>query len=217
MTESCDPVRQGVNIGIINFALGPFTMSNPIITQGMTPDIDCWQKTWAFAASAHATQTMPGSANAYLQHLGAVTFEIIAANQHTAIENLDLAIQCAMLHDTIEDQGISHAQLHDTFGLAVADGVLALSKRADLTKAEAMDDSLARIRQQPRAIWCVKLADRVSNLSNVPDHWSREKAEKYALEATKILEALGEAHAGLAERLKQRIAHYSSSVQVKAD
>ncbi|MEN3371965.1 hypothetical protein [Dechloromonas sp. ZS-1] len=71
-----------------------------------------------------------------------------------------------------------------------------------------MADSLARIRQQPQAVWCVKMADRISNLSNIPEHWTDEKAAKYSREAEAILLALGDAHAHLAERLKQRISRY---------
>lgn len=174
----------------------------------VTSGIDAWQPTWAFAARIHAAQTMPGSSHSYLQHLGAVTMEILSANQMLSIDNLDLAVQCAMLHDTIEDQGLSYEELSNNFGSQVADGVMALTKRADLPKADAMADSLARIRQQPKAVWCVKMADRVSNLSNIPEHWTEEKAAKYSREAEAILLALGDAHVHLAERLKQRIARY---------
>ena len=177
-------------------------------TKPVTTGIDAWQSTWAYAARIHSKQTMPGSNNSYLQHLGAVTLEILSANQVQAIDNLELAIQCAMLHDTIEDQEISHGELSSTFCTSVADGVMSLTKRTDLPKAEAMADSLTRIRQQPQAVWCVKMADRISNLSNIPEHWTDEKAAKYSREAEAILLALGDAHPYLAERLKQRISRY---------
>lgn len=171
--------------------------------------IDAWLPAWIFAAEAHAQQTMPGSKRPYLQHLGHVTMEVLQAHAHQAVPDLNLALMCAALHDAIEDQGVSHAVLAQKFGPAVADGVLALSKRGDLPKTEAMADSLARIRMQPVSVWCVKLADRVSNLSSPPPaHWSSEKALAYAREGETILAALGEAHVYLAARLRQKIDSY---------
>ena len=54
---------------------------------------------------------MPGSDNSYLQHLGNVAMEVVAAHQAIALGDLDLAVQCAMLHDSIEDQSVSYEQL----------------------------------------------------------------------------------------------------------
>jgi GTP diphosphokinase / guanosine-3',5'-bis(diphosphate) 3'-diphosphatase len=183
---------------------------NPDQAKPVNSGIDAWLPTWAFAARVHANQTMPGSSHSYLQHLGAVTMEILSAHQTLSVDDLDLAVKCAMLHDTIEDQGVSYEELSNNFGPQVADGVMALTKRADFSKAEAMVDSLARIRQQPQAVWCVKMADRISNMSNIPAHWNEKKVEKYRLEAESILLALGDAHAHLAERLKQRITAISN-------
>ena len=65
----------------------------------------------------------------------------------------DLAVQCALLHDVIEDAGISCEKLAAEFGPAVSDGVLALSKNNILkSKQEKMADSLARIKAQPKEI-----------------------------------------------------------------
>ena len=137
--------------------------------------------------------------------------EIFNAHAVEAVGNLALATQCAILHDSIEDQGITHAELARRFGLAVADGVLALSKNSSLPKAEAMTDSLARIRTQPREVWCVKLADRISNLHGAPAHWSGEKRATYRAEAQQILNALGAAHSTLAARLATKIASYPNT------
>lgn len=175
------------------------------------PAIARWRQTWVFAARVHREQLVPdGDAN-YLQHLGAVTLEILAAHLDQPLPDLDLAVQCAMLHDTMEDQDVAYDTLVQAFGPAVADGVRALSKRADLPKDQAMADSLARIRSQPQAVWCVKLADRITNLHGVPLHWGADKIERYRQEARQILQALGEAHAGLAQRLEKRIAAYPNT------
>lgn len=38
-----------------------------------------------------------------------------------------------------------------------------------------MQDSLRRIKSQPREVWMVKMADRITNLQPPPGHWSEEK------------------------------------------
>jgi (p)ppGpp synthase/HD superfamily hydrolase len=167
-----------------------------------------WESAWLFASEVHLGQTVPGTEISYLRHLGAVVSEIHCAHRHEPLEDLDLAVLCAILHDTIEDQGVSREMLALRFGIGVADGVQALSKRPDLPKAEAMADSLARIRAQPRAVWCVKLADRICNLNGAPAHWTPDKIRRYQDEARTILAALGEAHPWLAGRLQARIEAY---------
>ncbi|MGE0205779.1 MAG: HD domain-containing protein [Hyphomicrobiaceae bacterium] len=173
--------------------------------------IERWRPAWMFAGEAHRSQLVPGGAANYLAHLGAVTMEILAAHLVEPLEDLDLAVQCAILHDTIEDQGITHAVLEGRFGTDVADGVQALSKDPDLSKAEGMRDSLARIQSQPRSVWCVKLADRITNLHGVPAHWTPEKIAFYRDEAIAIHAALGSAHRHLASRLEARIQRYPDS------
>lgn len=169
---------------------------------------EAWIKAWCYAAQVHARQPFPGSDMPYLVHLGMVAMEVLAAHAQEPIDGIDTAMQCAILHDAMEDQAVAHAALVAEFGLAVADGVAALSKSPELSKAEAMADSLARIRQQPRAVWCVKLADRISNLQAPPHYWPPEKISAYRQEAGVILDALGEAHGYLAQRLVAKIAAY---------
>lgn len=168
-----------------------------------------WLAAWHFAAQVHNAQRVPGTDLPYLKHLGMVAMEIFSAHAVAPVGDLGLAVRCAILHDTIEDQSVRHEELVDRFGPAVEDGVLALSKSPDLPKAEAMTDSLRRIQAQPREVWCVKLSDRISNLHTAPDHWTPEKCATYRAEAQQILDALGPAHAVLAERLAAKIAAYS--------
>ena len=47
--------------------------------------------------------------------------------------------------------------------------------------------------------------DRITNLEPPPAHWTLVKREAYVQEARTIQEALGTAHEGLAERLRQKI------------
>lgn len=169
---------------------------------------EAWLGAWNFAAHAHRMQKLPGSELPYLVHLGAVSMEILVAHQQRAFERLSLAAQCALLHDTLEDTDTEEHELITKFGADVAAGVRALTKSATLPKADAMVDSLRRIRMQPMEIWAVKLADRITNLAPPPPHWTGEKITAYREEAQTILDALGDGHETLAARLAKRIAAY---------
>jgi (p)ppGpp synthase/HD superfamily hydrolase len=133
------------------------------------------------------------------------------ALQYEDKEDLDvnLALHCAILHDTVEDTSLTQEELEKQFGLSIAAGVMALTKNDSLnSKSEKMLDSLHRICQQPREVWMVKMADRIVNLQPPPFHWSKEKKQKYREEAVIIYEHLKEASEYLADRLLQKINQY---------
>ena len=175
-----------------------------------TWDQEKYLQAWNFAAIAHINQKMPGSQISYLRHLSSVAMEGMAAiAQDDNIENPNLLVQCAILHDTIEDTKVTFVDLEKEFGLSVAQGVQALTKDESLpTKEAQMRDSLARIQQQPPEIWMVKLGDRITNLQRPPHYWQPEKIKCYHQEAILILENLGDANDYLAQRLEQKIAAY---------
>jgi (p)ppGpp synthase/HD superfamily hydrolase len=161
-----------------------------------------------FAAERHHAQRLPDSEFPYLVHVVSVAAETIAALVPGV--DADLAVTCALLHDTIEDTPTTHAELADRFGIAVADGVLALSKDSTLPKAERMADSLRRIVAQPHAVWMVKLADRITNLDEPPSSWVVDKRRAYRAEAIVIADALGAASPALEGRLRARITAYAA-------
>lgn len=169
---------------------------------------DAWLQAWHFAAHAHREQKLPGNDLPYLVHVAAVAMEIFAAHQQTAFRRPIVAVQCALLHDVLEDTATAESELLATFGPEVTAGVRALTKDTSLSKQDSMLDSLRRIQMQPFEIWAVKLADRITNLATPPSHWSAEKVARYRSEAQLIFDTLRDAHAGLAARLANRIAGY---------
>jgi (p)ppGpp synthase/HD superfamily hydrolase len=168
---------------------------------------DNYIKAYKFAAHAHQGQLYPGTEISYIMHLSFVSMEILGT---LSVEecNGDFALQCSILHDTIEDTGTTFEQLKSEFGLTVALGVRALTKNASLPKHEQMQDSLQRIKEQPREIWMVKLADRITNLQAPPPHWQQDKIIQYREEAIKIYETLKDASEFLAARLASKIENY---------
>ncbi len=178
---------------------------------GKAGGITFWhQKAYAtayqFAAEAHKGQLLPGSDLPYIVHVTLVAMEIMASLQFERQHDGELAIQCALLHDVIEDTAVTYEQVAETFGKRVADGVLALSKNKCLEKTAQMEDSLLRIRQQMPEIRMVKLADRIINLQPpFPSHWNKEKIFRYRQKAITIYKALKDASPYLSLRLRMMI------------
>lgn len=164
-----------------------------------------------FAAEAHQCigQTVPGTDIPYFYHVSLVAIEVMNALSLEDAHDGDLAVQCALLHDVLEDTPATALQLAAQFGPVVTAGVQALTKDAVIAdKGARMRDSLKRIRQQPRAVWMVKLADRIVNLQPPPDDWNAAKVDQYRQEAREILHSLGAASPVLADRLTDKIRSY---------
>ena len=170
-------------------------------------DQDLFKRALDFAARAHGAQQVPGSGFPYVVHVTKVATEVMLACQDGGLEP-NLAMACALLHDTVEDAGVALPVLEQEFGPAVALGVQALTKDPALPKAQRMADSLRRIRHQPREVWAVKLADRVSNLEPPPPDWSLDKRRAYLAEAHLILEALRGGSPALEARLLTKASLY---------
>ncbi len=168
---------------------------------------ETYQATIQFAAQQHAdiNQTIPGTDLPYVVHLSNVAMEILVAAGQSESFNTGFAVQLALLHDVLEDTDATFEELSKRFGKAVAEGVMALTKNAEFPKDERMADSLKRIRQQPREVWAVKLADRITNLQQPPHFWTPEKIEKYRQEATMILKELRGGNPYLENRLQSKL------------
>jgi (p)ppGpp synthase/HD superfamily hydrolase len=174
---------------------------------------DEYIRAYHFAARAHRWQLYPGTSIPYIMHLSFVSMEVMATMaQGETVQNPDLALQCALLHDVLEDTRVRYEQVRDEFGEAVAQGVRALTVDKRLPRSEQMAECLPRIRQQPAEIWMVKLADRITNLQPPPRHWSKARVRDYHQEAQVILAALKDASPFLAERLRVKINEYAAFV-----
>lgn len=174
---------------------------------------DTYIQAYRFAARAHRWQKVPGTSLPYVMHLSFVAMEILACAAAEESGDANLALQCALLHDTLEDTRVRYEELRRSFSEPVAQGVLALTLNKRLPKPEQMRECLGRIRAQPHEIWRVKLADRITNLQPPPPHWSRGRVQDYHREAQVILDTLGTASPFLAERLRGKITEYAAFAQ----
>ncbi|MBN2695804.1 bifunctional (p)ppGpp synthetase/guanosine-3',5'-bis(diphosphate) 3'-pyrophosphohydrolase [bacterium] len=180
--------------------------------------IDKIQDIWLLVSKLHKGQSYGGAEEGlkidYINHIGSVVFEIMNAIKFDSTIDEELAISCALLHDTIEDTSIDYQFIKDSFGVSIADGVLALTKNSQISgKTEQMIDSLERIKSQPKEIWCVKLADRICNLYAPPFYWNRDKKIAYLNEAKIIYNHLKDGNDYLSNRLLQKIDSYKHYIE----
>lgn len=183
----------------IDLLLDENMMNSERITQAIT-----------FSAKAHGTQMTP-MGFPYLHHLMTVATHVMVGtrNDGFSIEDQENAIIAALLHDTIEDTAIEYTDVREAFGDGIANAVSALTKNKLVGEKQAqMEDSLSRIKAQPKWVWCVKMADRITNLTGVPAHWDEAKKQKYLREARVLWSALHEASKDLSERLLRKIERY---------
>ena len=143
-------------------------------------DIESIRKAYRFADEAHLGQ-LRNSGEPYITHP-------IAVAQQCAEWKLDAqALMAALLHDAIEDCGVTKPELIQRFGAPVAELVDGLTKLEKLefntreeNQAESFRKMLLAMARDVRVI-LVKLADRTHNmrtLGDAPrDKWSRISRE----------------------------------------
>ena len=139
--------------------------------------------------------------------------EIIMAHHNEPTFDLEFAIQVGALHDILEDvEDITEEALLENFSNEVVEAVKTLTKDDRIKDKELkLLDSLDRIASSKfKEASIVKLADRITNLQPPPPHWSDEKCEAYAEQASVIFSKLGDAHPYLSERLENQINYYQN-------
>ncbi|SEM72822.1 RelA/SpoT family protein [Lihuaxuella thermophila] len=144
-------------------------------------DIEQLEKAYQFAREAHQGQVRK-SGEPYIHHPVAVA-EILAELQ------MDIAtLVAALLHDVVEDTGVTLEQIEAQFGETVknlVDGVTKLNKRMKFKsneehQAENHRKMFVAMAQDIRVI-LIKLADRLHNmrtLKYMPEHKQRQKAKE---------------------------------------
>lgn len=132
------------------------------------------------AAQWHVHQRRKGAAQEpYINHLLEVANLVTAATEGS---EPDLTI-AALLHDAVEDQGISAEHLADQFGHKVASIVKEVTDDKSLPKAERKRLQVETAGKKSREAKLIKLADKTSNLRAIanspPPDWSVERRLQY--------------------------------------
>ena len=147
-------------------------------------DIERVRQAYRFADAAHLGQ-MRHSGEPYITHP-------IAVAAQCAVWKLDTqALMAALMHDVLEDCGVTKPELIEKFGVQVADlvdGLTKLDKLQFITREENQAESfrkmLLAMARDVRVI-LVKLADRTHNMRTLTDA-PRDKWRRIGLETLEI-------------------------------
>ena len=145
-----------------------------------------------FAREKHKHQKRKYTGNPYSDHLAEVAGIVATVCHH------DISISVAWLHDVIEDQGVTHEELKDLFGVAVADGVMWLTDTEEGSRATRKKLACERLSNAPAWIQTVKVADLISNTSSIVQH-DPKFAVTYLAEKRQLLSVLKKANPLLLE------------------
>ena len=151
-----------------------------------------------FAAARHSEQRRKGaSAEPYVNHLLEVA-ELVSSALSEPDTNLVIA---ALLHDTVEDVGVTKEELSANFGQDVADLVLEVTDDKSLPKQERKRLQIVNAPKKTVRAQVIKLADKISNLRAIlaspPSDWSVERQRQYFEWARQVVDALSAPHPGL--------------------
>lgn len=158
-----------------------------------------------FADRAHTGQYRKGRPGApkvpYIEHPRAV-----ARILHDEAGVVDpVVLQAALLHDTMEDCGVSHENLVSEFGHDVADVVRELTNDADTPPGGKLAMQLAHAKKMSARAAAVKTADKTANLRDIlssPPDWSADRMRQYYDDANAVVTAMAEPHPVLQEIFK---------------
>ena len=143
------------------------------------------------AARWHMHQRRKGEAQEpYINHLLEVA-QLVAEATDGRDPNLVIA---ALLHDAIEDCGVSREEIAGSFGEDVAALVVAVTDDKNLKKEMRKKLQVDGAAHQPRRAKLLKLADKTSNLRSMaaspPANWSPERKLDYLAWARAVAHGL---------------------------
>jgi (p)ppGpp synthase/HD superfamily hydrolase len=141
------------------------------------------------ASQWHAAQCRKGAnKEPYINHLLEVADLVSAAGAHEDV------ICAALLHDAIEDQRISAAQISADFGPHVAALVCEVTDDKSLPKAERKSHQIAVAPNLGHGAKLIKLADKISNLRSLavspPVEWPKRRRLEYIEWCRKVVAGL---------------------------
>jgi GTP diphosphokinase / guanosine-3',5'-bis(diphosphate) 3'-diphosphatase len=144
-----------------------------------------------FAATRHSGQRRKGAAaEPYINHLLEVA-ELVSSVLAEPDPNLVIA---ALLHDTVEDVGVTKEELIEAFGQDIANLVLEVTDDKSLPKPERKRLQIVNAPRKSVRAQIIKLADKISNLramlASPPVDWSVERRREYFAWARQVVDAL---------------------------
>lgn len=161
-----------------------------------------------FAAQRHSAQRRKGStAEPYVNHL----LEVAELLARTADELDTSLIVAALLHDTIEDAGVTREELAARFGEDVAALVAEVSDDKSLPKQTRKALQIENATQKSPRAQALGTADKISNLRSIvsspPADWSFERKVEYVRWSRQVVGRFADLDGRLAGEFQETIAH----------
>lgn len=166
------------------------------------------------AAAWHRDHRRKGAGQEpYINHLLEVARLVSEA---TGGADPDLVI-AALLHDAIEDCGVTEAEIAARFGADVAALVAAVTDDKSLPKAERKRLQVETALSAPPRVALLKLADKVSNLRSMrtspPANWPVERQREYIDWARAVVAGLRGTREGLRAAFDAAVEAAQSAIQ----
>lgn len=163
-----------------------------------------FQEAVSYAARAHRNQLRKDGKTPYVAHVFRVAMNVMVV---FGCED-SVAIQSAILHDTIEDTTTDYEDIESRFGSEVAACVSCLTKNMALPECTREKEYTSRLNVGPWQCRLVKLADCYDNLCDLPDLPEHQQARKKRDALDRSQHALDisqqDANAGRAEFIRAR-------------
>lgn len=149
--------------------------------------VEVFESAILFAVKAHRGQRRKGDGRPYILHPMSVLRTLYEVKES---KNMYLLATAAILHDTVEDCGISLKKIAKKFGHAVAALVeeLTLDKEKYETIGKTKYLCQEVVKMSSYAL-CIKLCDRLDNVRDMKK-MSNEFRERYKTETAEILNVL---------------------------
>jgi len=145
----------------------------------------------SFAAQRHTGHERKGSdKQPYINH--PLEVANLLANVG-GIDDIDVLI-AGLLHDTVEDVGVKKEEIMEKFGKRVAGVVIEVTDDKSLPKQERKRLQVEHAPHLSPEAKQVKLADKISNVTDVTDHppadWTLERRREYIDWGEKVIAGL---------------------------
>lgn len=146
------------------------------------------EKARVFATAAHAAvkQVRKYTGEPYINH------PIHVMNIVKTVPHTDAMLAAALLHDTVEDTGVTIELIEQEFGSEVAvlvSWLTDVSTKDDGNRATRKEMDRVHMSHAPAAAQTIKLADLISNTSSIVKH-DLNFAETYLKEKVALLKVL---------------------------
>lgn len=134
----------------------------------------------SFAAKKHTGQHRKGeAAEPYINH----PLEVVNLIANVGgVEETDI-LTAALLHDTVEDCGVTREEIAEMFGERVAGYVMEVTDDKSLPKAERKRLQVEHAPNLSRGAKIIKLGDKISNINDItnspPAGWSVHRRLEY--------------------------------------